>query len=438
MQSSGYHAELWCFLALLVAVLLLGFFSGATFIALSLFLALYCVRFFHQTRRLAQYVHQARRGAAVDSQLSGVWGDIAEDVRFVQLRHEREKQRLQAVVVRVQEMTTALTDGVILIDKRGNMEWWNQAAGNLFGFQAVDQGHKLTNLIRHPKFVHYFDSRDYCQPLELLSTRKQEQQLQIQVHGFGQGERLVVARDITRLFKLEQMRKDFVANVSHELRTPLTVLKGYLETLNDSDSMPPGWQKPFDQMAQQTQRMSLLIQDLLMLSKLETEEREPKRQHVKLAPLLQSILDDAQQLSGAHQHRFVILGDAQVTLLGCEAELRSALANLIYNAVNYSPDGSQITVSCQHKPTGFEIYIKDNGIGIDTKHLPRLTERFYRVDPGRSVKSGGTGLGLAIVKHILLRHDAELQINSMPGKGSTFYCLFPREALADSPPQANA
>ncbi|HNG60108.1 MAG TPA: phosphate regulon sensor histidine kinase PhoR [Cellvibrionaceae bacterium] len=430
MPSEGYRTELVWLLGFIGAVGFLGYFFEQTLLALLIATSLYCARIVYQTHRLARWVYHARRSTAADDSLASIWSDIAEDVRFLQLRHEREKQRLQAVVVRVQEMTTALTDGVILIDKRDNVEWWNQAAGHLFGFKEVDQGHKLTNIIRTPKFVHYFDRRDYQQPLELNSFRKEDQQLQVQVHPFGQGERLVVARDITRLFKLEQMRKDFIANLSHELRTPLTVIKGYLETLADSEQMPKNWRQPFSQMSQQASRMNGLIQDLITLSKLETQEREPQRKPVELGPLLASVVDDAKALSTAHGHSFIVQGDLNARLLGNSDELRSAFANLVVNAVNYSPDGGKIIVSVQRSAGGLEVSVKDNGVGIDPKHIPRLTERFYRVDPSRSVLTGGTGLGLAIVKHILLPHDAQLRINSMPGKGSTFYCEFPPEAVA--------
>lgn len=431
MPSEGYRTELAWLLGFIGAVGLLGYFLDMTLIALLIAISIYCCRIVYQTVRLSRWVYHARRTTQTDDSLAGVWSDIAEDVRFLQLRHEREKQRLQAVVVRVQEMTTALTDGVILIDKRDNVEWWNQAAGHLFGFKDVDQGHKLTNIIRAPKFVSYFDSRNYQQPLDLSSSRKEDQQLQIQVHPFGQGERLVVVRDITRVFKLEQMRKDFVANLSHELRTPLTVIKGYLETLGDSEQMPKTWQQPFKQMTQQASRMNGLIQDLITLSKLETQEREPLRKPIELGPMLASIVDDAKALSAQHSHSFVLQGDLKTSLLGCADELRSAFTNLVVNAVNYSPEGGKIVVNVARSPAGLEVSVKDNGVGIDPKHLPRLTERFYRVDPSRSVLTGGTGLGLAIVKHILLRHDAQLKINSMPGKGSTFYCEFPPEAIAD-------
>ncbi|MFO1369317.1 MAG: phosphate regulon sensor histidine kinase PhoR [Marinagarivorans sp.] len=430
MPLEGYRLELLGLAGFISALGLLGYFFDATALGLLIATSLYCCRILYQTHRLGRWIYQARRSTEADEGLSSVWSDIAEDVRFLQLRHDREKQRLQAVVVRVQEMTTALTDGVILIDKRDNVEWWNQAAGHLFGFKEVDQGHKLTNIIRAPKFVHYFDQRSYQQPLELNAFRKDDLQLQIQVHPFGQGERLVVARDISRVYKLEQMRKDFIANLSHELRTPLTVIKGYLETLTDSEQMPRTWQQPMAQMSGQAARMNSLIEDLMTLSKLETQEREPQRHPVALGPLLTGIIEDAKALSASRGHEFVLQGELATSLLGNSDELRSAFANLVVNAVNYSPNGGKIIISVQRASGGLEVSVKDNGVGIDPKHIPRLTERFYRVDPSRSVLTGGTGLGLAIVKHILLRHQAQLRINSMPGKGSTFYCEFPQEAVA--------
>ena len=241
-----------------------------------------------------------------------------------------------------------------------------------------------------------------------------------------------MVRDITHVFKLEQMRKDFVANVSHELRTPLTVLRGYLETLIDSDELPRQWAGPCRQMEQQTQRMAQLIQDLIALSKLETDERERVHDKVRLSSLIQSVVQDAQALSGGNRHQFVVTGDSTISLRGNEGELRSAFSNIVYNATNYSAANAIIAISFERKADGVEVVVKDNGIGIDPKHLPRLTERFYRVDPSRSVLSGGTGLGLAIVKHVLLRHDADLRINSMLGKGTTVYCVFPAEAVVSA------
>lgn len=382
-------------------------------------------------RQLDNWVLRARRSMAPSrDELHGLWSEISYNVQLLMARQEKEKLRLQSVVHRVQEMTSALADGVILIDRRGNMDWWNKSAEQVFNFREVDLGHKLTNLIRHPKFIKYFDQQDYETPLELTMWRK-DQHFEFHIHRFGEGERLVIVRDITRLFRLEQMRKDFVANVSHELRTPLTVIRGYVETLGDSPNIPRTWSKALQQMEQQCARMTLLISDLITLAKLETDEKEVFKTPVKVAPLMQTIISDAKAVSTDDQHSFELSGDNDLGIIGSEKELRSAISNLVVNAVNYSGKDSKIQLKFRKTADGGAVIeVCDDGVGIDPKHLPRLTERFYRVDPGRSIASGGTGLGLAIVKHVLLRHNAELKISSTPHKGSTFSCHFPPHSVA--------
>lgn len=427
MFRSGFKTELWRCIGWITGFALMGVVSGHFTLAMIIAFSSYLLRLFIRIYQLEDWVNRTRRGIAPPKEeLKGLWAEIGYDVQLLIAKHEKEKLRLQAVVHRVQEMTTALTDAVILIDRRGNMEWWNRAAEVLFDFRDVDLGHKLTNLIRHPRFIQYFDKRDYAAPLE-LTLWQEDQHLEFQVHAFGEGERLVIARDITRLYRLEEMRKDFVANVSHELRTPLTVIRGYIETFADSPQLPTSWSKALQQMGQQAERMTLLINDLITLAKLETDEKEPAAP-VVIAPMVAGILSDARAVSS--DHTFAANGDYNMAIIGNERELRSALSNLVINAVNHSGHGTQIKIEYRLQPGEAVISVSDNGIGIDPKHLPRLTERFYRVDPSRSVASGGTGLGLAIVKHVLLRHNAELKIYSKPGKGSTFACCFPMSAVS--------
>lgn len=435
MQRSGFKAEVWRCIGVIATCALIGLICGKAALGIAIGCAGYLCWLFIQIHRLEDWINRTRRdGTLPREDLRGVWGDICYDLQRLLARHEKEKQRLQTVVDRVQEMTSALTDSVILVDRRNNMEWWNKAAERLFDFRSKDRGHRLTNLIRHPQFIHYFDQKDYAHPLELTMWRK-DQQLEFQVHLVGEGERLVMVRDITRLFKLEQMRRDFVANVSHELRTPLTVLRGYLETLADSPQLPQSWQKMVAQMEQQTQRMTLLVNDLITLSKLETDENEPSTAPIPLAHLVENVIADARTLSGRQQHEFIVHGEEDLALIGNESELHSAVSNLVVNAINYSPAGSRIEVSFQEEAGGARISVRDQGVGIDPKHIPRLTERFYRVDDSRSAASGGTGLGLAIVKHVLLRHNAELRVTSRLGKGSEFCCHFPPSMVVRLPPE---
>jgi two-component system phosphate regulon sensor histidine kinase PhoR len=431
MTRSGFKAEVWrCLIAVSVCTIA-GLFAGRGITGFALGCAGYLLWLFVQIYRLEKWINRTRRGSTTTEELRGLWADLSYDVQLMLARHEKEKQRLQAVLQRMQDMATALTDAVILVDRRGNMEWWNKAAGRLFDFRDADRGQKLPNLIRYPEFIHYFDEKNYAAPLKLTLWQK-DQHLELQIHLYGEGERLVMARDITRVFKLEEMRKDFVANVSHELRTPLTVIRGYLETLADSPQLSASGQKMILQMEQQTQRMTLLINDLITLAKLETDQLEPATA-VPLTPLIDSILADARSLSGERGHKLIASGDCDLALIGNERELRSAITNLVVNAINYSPPGSQVEVRYQRENGGAVVRVRDQGIGIDPKHIPRITERFYRVDASRSVASGGTGLGLAIVKHVLLRHHAELKITSQLGKGSEFSCHFPSSMVEPLP-----
>ncbi len=425
MLRRGLKAEIRWFCIWLVVFATTGLLLGGLTAALLCFSFGYIGWVFTRLYKLESWVNQARRKHPPEEELHGVWADITDDVQLMFNRHEKEKLRLEAVVYRVQEMTTALSDGVVLVDARGNIEWWNRAAGELFNFQNIDLGQKITNLIRFPKFIRYYDKGDFKEPLDHTLVRKNHLEVEFLVHPFGQNERLIVVRDISRLSKLERMRKDFVANVSHELRTPLTVLRGYLETLEDANNVPPVWQKALGHMQSQATRMTSLINDLITLSRLETDEKEQSHETVNLFALSNIVAEDARQISGDKRHLISVSGDHDITIYGREQELRSAVSNLVFNAINYTSKEGIILIHISQGLEGTHISVSDNGEGIDPKHIPRLTERFYRADPGRAVTSGGTGLGLAIVKHVLLRHNAELRIKSSPGRGSEFTCHFP-------------
>jgi len=334
--------------------------------------------------------------------------------------------RLQAVIDRVQESTAALKDAVVMLDSLGNLEWWNRAAETLLGLKTPqDSGQSMTNLVRDPRFKEYFERGNYSEALEIPSPVNDHRRLQFHITRYGNHEHLLLVRDVTRLHQLEQMRKDFVANVSHELRTPLTVIAGYLETLLDNvEAVNPRWLRALQQMQQQGGRMQTLLNDLLLLAKLEATDYPSDNQPVAVDLLLLSIVNDAQALSGEQRHRISLEADPHLRLKGSEPELRSAFSNLVFNAVKYTPAEGEIRVRWYADEQGAYLAVSDSGMGIDARHLPRLTERFYRVDSSRASNTGGTGLGLAIVKHVLLRHRGQLDIASVPGKGSTFTCRF--------------
>ena len=417
-------------LLLVGACLLLGLLTGQYAWALVVGLSAYLYWNLRQLLRLHQWLKSANADE-LPPESSGVWGEVFDQIYHLQKHNQRARGRLQAVIDRVQESTAALRDGVIMLDRQGNLEWWNRAAGNLLGLKRKqDGGQPITNLVRHPRFKAYFEQGNHPEPLELPSPVNDRIRLQLQLTLYGNGEHLMLVRDVTRVHQLEQMRKDFVANVSHELRTPLTVLSGYLETLLDNvDDINPRWRRALQQMQQQGARMQNLLNDLLLLARLEATDYPADNKPVAVDLLLASIRADAQALS-AGRHRISLEADAGVRLKGSEAELRSAFSNLVFNAVKYSPDGGEIRLQWRSDADGAHFSVQDSGLGIDAKHIPRLTERFYRVDASRSANTGGTGLGLAIVKHVLIRHHGQLHIDSAPGKGSTFTCHFPPAQLA--------
>jgi len=412
-------------LLLLAACGLIGLITGQYAWALAIGLGAYLLWHLKQLLRLHAWLRE-RQPDDAPPEGYGLWGEVFDSIYHLQRRDQRVRGRLQAVIDRVQESTAALRDAVIMLDSEGNLEWWNRAAEQLLGLKTPqDSGQAITNLVRHPRFKEYFEAGQYQEALEIPSPINDRQRLQLQITRYGNNEHLMFVRDVTRLHQLEQMRKDFVANVSHELRTPLTVISGYLETLLDNvEEVNPRWLRALQQMQQQGSRMQNLLNDLLLLAKLEATDYPSDNQPVAMDLLLLSIRNDAQALSGSRNHRISLEADHQVRLKGSEAELRSAFSNLVFNAVKYSPEESEIRIRWWADEQGGHFSVADSGIGIEAKHLPRLTERFYRVDSSRASNTGGTGLGLAIVKHVLQLHQARLEIASVVGSGSTFACAF--------------
>lgn len=414
----------------LAAGLLVGWFTGQIFLGLFLALALYTLWSHRQLYRLLGWLNQARDQELELPESSGAWGAIFDSIYRIQNRHSRAQKRLANVIERIQESTAALNDGVVMADAHGGLEWWNRAAGELLGLHLPDdQGQLMTNLVRNPRLAEYMENSTDKEPIKIDSPVHEGRQLQIAITVYGQGNRLLLVRDVSRLHQLEIMRTDFVANVSHELRTPLTVICGYLETLGDAAAMnrqvPAAYSRALARMQEQAERMQRLIEDLLLLSRLEATEPERSCQVVALKPLLLGIVADAQALSGEKQHQIRLECPDNSTVQGEPMELRSAFSNLVYNAVRYTPAGGEVLVQWCQDQKGGHLMVRDDGVGIDPVHIPRLTERFYRVDKSRSQMTGGTGLGLAIVKHVLLRHDGYISISSHPGRGSQFVCHFP-------------
>jgi len=370
----------------------------------------------------------------------GVWGEMSERIR--KLLREREQQTRQAED-RLQEFLAAIQaspNGVVLLDEQGRIEWCNQTAAEQFGIDAErDLLQHLANLVRDPAFVAYLASWNYSRdviidaPSRADSHRSHPARLSVQVHPYAGNRRMLLTRDITSLEQAEAMRRDFVANVSHEIRTPLTVLAGFVETLQNLPLDDEERARYLSLMGQQSHRMETLVNDLLTLSRLEGSAAPPTQRWTRMRALMAQCEDEGRGLSSrlsTQGHRLSFSMEGDVEIAGAPTELQSAMSNLLSNAVRYTPAGGEVAVSWRLLPDGRGEYaVRDSGPGIAAEHLPRLTERFYRIDRSRSRETGGTGLGLAIVKHIAQRHGAELRIESTLGKGSRFALVFPAARL---------
>lgn len=419
-------------LLLVTACLVVGLISGEYGWSVAIGIGLYLAWTLKQLLRLHEWLSSHQTDEPPPDGY-GLWGEVFDSIYHLQRRDQRVRGRLQAVIDRVQESTAALKDAVIMLDSEGNLEWWNRAAETLMGLKTPqDSGQPVTNLVRHPRFKEYFEQDSFAEPLEIPSPTNDRVRIQMLITRYGNNEHLMLVRDVTRIHQLEQMRKDFVANVSHELRTPLTVIFGYLETLLDNvEEVNPRWVRALQQMHQQGGRMQTLLNDLLLLAKLEATDYPSDNHPIVVSTLLKTITSDAQALSGSKNQQISLSVETDLQLKGSDTELRSAFSNLIFNAVKYTPAEGNIQIRWWADERGAHLSVQDSGIGIETKHLPRLTERFYRVDSSRASNTGGTGLGLAIVKHVLLRHRGTLEINSVPGKGSVFTCHFPPIQLVE-------
>ncbi len=378
-----------------------------------------------QVNRLERRLSTGKIGKNI--QAKGIWEDIYYHLYKIKKSEANRKKKLGRMIDQFRKSTNALPDAAVVLGKQGEIEWLNKSARTVLGLKKSDKGQRITNLIRIPKFVEYFNAKDYDKKISIVAPADESSILQIAIVPYGaSGLRLLLAQDITQLKNMERIRKDFVANVSHELRTPLTVLKGYLETLQDMEEVSPILTRSLQQMETQTERMKILVDDLLMLTRLET--REKQTDCVDIPALLQNIVQENSVLETQAQ-RIKLSIDSDAKLQGDPDELRSAFSNLIENALKYSPTESRVKVRWYDVDNCACFEVEDQGEGIAQEEIPRITERFYRADVKRKSKINGTGLGLAIVKHVLVRHDAKLEIYSEVNKGSCFRCLFPKRRL---------
>ncbi|MDP2574721.1 phosphate regulon sensor histidine kinase PhoR [Vibrio penaeicida] len=365
---------------------------------------------------------------------TGMWESLFNGIYRIQQRQRKKRKELTNLIRRFRNGAESLPDAVVVFRGEGNIVWCNKLAQHLLGFRwPDDSGQPISNLIRTPDFIKYLNKQDFSEPLEMRSPLNVERILELRIVPYTEGEHLMVVRDVSQVKQLEGMRRNFFANVSHELRTPMTVLQGYLEMTQDPEMLVgPMWDKAHGVMTEQLNRMNSLVNQLLTLSKIEAAPMHELDEVVNVPAMLEVLEKEASTLSGDNQHVLKFNVDPKLRVLGDEDQLRSAISNLVYNAVKYTPPGAEVAVQWRDTPDGPELKVSDTGDGIEPQHIHRLTERFYRIDKARSRETGGSGLGLAIVKHALSHHDSHLDIQSEVGKGSCFSFVLPKKLSVES------
>jgi two-component system phosphate regulon sensor histidine kinase PhoR len=429
MLSDAWTTEVWRLAgvagAALVAALLTGHWALSFLGGLILYVAWHLRQMYLVERWLLSGGSIAQ---APDS--SGIWDQLVHHIYRLQQHNRRRKKRLTAILNRFHRSTEAMPDAAVVLGEHREIEWSNRAARTLLGIRnPQDHGQRIDNLLRDPAFHDYVKAGDFSEPLDIQSPVNEDVELNVRIIAYGDGQHLLMARDASSLRRLEAVRRDFVANVSHELRTPLTVITGYVESFEGED-VPDYVRDGIRAIDRQSRRMLSIVQDLLMLSKLEMEPADPNvAEEVRVPELLAGIRRDAERVSAGRGHVIDLDADPALGLRGVTAELTSAFGNLVNNAVQHTPDGTRIEIAWFGAGERARLEVRDNGQGIDPRHLPRLTERFYRVDTSRSRARGGTGLGLSVVKHAVTRNGGELDVTSQPGEGTTFTCTFPAERV---------
>ncbi len=422
-----WSAELRRLFLVLAVALVIGLLLEQPLLLLAIALAGYLAWHLRNLYRLYAWLKDGHRFHPPEA--DGIWDEVFHQLYRWQLRNRKRKRRLTGLIKRFQEATSAMPDATLILDADGAIEWFNDAAQQLLGLHpGKDVGQRVINLIRSPEFVRFLAREDSDEPLRIAAPDDDNLILSMRIIPYGKEQRLLIARDISQQQRLEQMRRDFVANVSHELRTPLTVVAGFLETLLEEEHADYAT-RSMELMQQQTMRMQHIVEDLLLLSRLETDRTRPAGEVVSVAAVLSMIEEGIEPLAEQKQQSLRFECDPGLRILGAEKELYSAFNNLVTNAVRYTPESGKISVRWYQDERGAHLEVQDSGVGIAPQHIPRLTERFYRVDVGRSRDSGGTGLGLAIVKHVVNRHEGILRISSVLNQGSTFSIDFPANLI---------
>ena len=425
-------------LRILVALALgaaVGWFAGSVWVGITGVLVLYLGWNLWQLRELATWLQQ--RSVADPPRAMGLWEDVVAQVVRLHRRKRFHKERLTRLFRELRRSTAAMPDGVVMLDPQGEIVWFNRKAGELLDLsRRADLGLRIDNLVRHPDFVQYLRNGQHSLPLVVRLDAPSERHLAFQIISYGEDQRLLMLRDVTREVRLEQMRKDFVANASHELRSPLTVVAGYLETFSGDPNLGE-LAAPIAEMRRQADRMARIVEDLLALSRFEASDAPIKGQPIDVAAMAALLRKDV-LARPTHPRQVELSIESPASLMGDEGMVQSAFSNLVDNAAKYTPPEGSMQIRWWTDEEGAHFSVRDTGPGIPAEHIPRLTERFYRVDPARSRDTGGSGLGLAIVKHALHRHGGRLDIDSIEGRGSTFTCHFPATRILERRVAASA
>lgn len=430
-MKNAWLYEFWRLSKYIFPALLLGWVFDAqnlfVFIALILFII-------HQYNQFSKVYKWLGHSLDSDIEVNGMWEELVYRVYRKRKRSRNRKKNLSKMLRRFQDSVSMMPDAAIVLDTENNILWLNPAAKQILFLSSADIGNNIANLIRLPSFVNFLKKSETGEAFEISSPWDEKQSLDLRLMPYGDSQRLLLIRNITQVQRLKVMRQEFVANVSHELRTPLTVIMGYLESLQEVDDLSADEIKAqLAKLNAPAHRMDQIIADLLLLSRLDLNASTGISEcpWLDMQVLLVMLKKDGEQLSQG-KHKIILKNQYVVKIKAIESEFYSAISNLISNAIRYSPDGGVIVIETTLDNKGYRITVSDQGLGIATQHLSRLTERFYRVDAGRSREVGGTGLGLAIVNQILRRHDATLTVNSRVGKGSSFSCLFPLTRIQSS------
>jgi two-component system, OmpR family, phosphate regulon sensor histidine kinase PhoR len=374
------------------------------------------------------------RNYADPPDIGGVWGEIIAQIVRLHRRKRFHKQRFVQLMRQLQRSTAALPNGVVILNAQREIVWFNRTAARLINLRrTADLGMRIENLLREPEFVRYLSREDFANPVVIRQMGGEDSYLSLQVVPYGDGQLLLLVSDVSRQMRLEAVRRDFVANASHELRSPLTVISGYLETLSQDPALDAELQGPVAEMRRQAERMTAIIRDLLELSRLEESDELVGGEPIDVVALIAMLRKDT-LARAVHPREVRVRIESEARLIGDEPEVHSAFSNLVDNAAKYTPPEGSLEMRWWVDEDGGHFAVSDTGMGIPPEHMPRLTERFYRVDAGRSRATGGSGLGLAIVKHVLQRHGATLEVRSTLGSGSTFTCHFPPERVAAALP----